>query len=314
MVTLALIGLGQWGKNYLHTATTLKHVRIKYICAQNQQTLDLFPNSYTKVLSVDQLLKHKGIDGFIIATPAKTHFEIAKKLLASGNNLLIEKPLATNYQEAVELQKIWQAKKSKVLVGHTYLYNPAYQVAKKLAKNLRIKSIAFKGLSSPVRKDISVIWDWGPHPISILLDLIKSPIIAVRAIDQNENSNSNLFDIIKVWIRFVNNIEASIHISWSCLRKIRKLTIAGENATIELDDTNTTNQKIVFQKLNQAPQHPAYPSQSPLVNELEEFTQAIQANKKITSDLNMGVEVVKILSVIEQSLKNHGKSIRHDSI
>lgn len=310
MTTLALIGVGEWGKNYLRTAATLDNVEIKYICAQSQQTLDLLPDTYIKTLSIKDLLKNKQIDGFIIATPASTHFAIAKQLLTEGCNLLIEKPLATTYEQALELQKIWQIKKPKVLMGHLYLYNPAYQEFKKLFKHLKTaKSIHFEGLSSPIRRDVSVIWDWVPHPISILIDLVKQPISKVSAIGSAKNPKSKLYDTVKAFIQFSSGLKASIQTSWLGSSQVRKLIAQGKNETIKLDDTNVTNQKILFHKLNTLPQHPRYNLESALTQQLREFVAAIQEGKKITSDIDMGVKVVKVLSAIEQSVKNNGESI-----
>lgn len=302
MTTLALIGVGEWGKNYLRTAATLDNVEIKYIYAQSQQTLDLLPDTYIKTLSIKDLLKNKQIDGFIIATPASTHFAIAKQFLLAGRNLLIEKPFTINYQHALSLKKIWQIKKPKVLIGHLYLYNPAYQEFKKLFKNIKtVKSILFEGLSSPIRRDVSVIWDWGPHPTSLLLDLIQQPIAKVSATDSE--------DTVEALLQFTNGMEASINISWFGPCKVRRLTIEGKDEKIELDDTNTTNQKILLQKPNTPPQYPKYKYEDALTEELTEFIEAIQGLKQIKSDINMGVEVVKILSAIEQSIENGGQPI-----
>ena len=272
---LALIGVGEWGKNYLRTVATLDNVEIKYICAQTQSTLNLFPDTYIKTLSIKDLIRNKDINGFIIATPGATHFAIAKQLLSLGHNLLIEKPFTINYKQAIELQKIWQKKKSQVLIGHIYLYDPAYQVFKKKFERIkRIKSILFEGLRSPIRHDVSVIWDWGPHPVSLLLDLIKEPIIEVSAVGSIKDPKSNLYDTINTLIRFANGIEASIHISWLGSHKIRKLTIERKSHKMELDYTRTTG--------------------SALTEELIEFVGAIQGLKKITSDINFGVSVIKV--------------------
>lgn len=314
MITLALIGVGRWGKNYLSAAATLGNVEIKYVCAQSQQKLDSLPNKYIKTLSIKDLLENKKIDGFIIATPADTHFAIAKGFLALGKNLLIEKPLATSYNQALQLKKIWQIKKPKILVGHLFLYNPAYQVFKKIFKSIKIvKSISFEGLSSPTRKDVSVIWDWGPHPISLLLDLVKHPISAVSATG-SKNADSILYDTVDALIRFTNGIKASIQISWLGVQKVRKLTVEGEKDKLELNETNTAHQKILLHQPNSPPQYPQYRSKSALTEELLEFVKAIQGHKKITSDIKMGVEVVKVLSAIERSAENGGELVNLDKI
>lgn len=305
MTNLALIGIGKWGQNYLHAADTLDKVEIKYICAHSQKTLKHLPNTYIKTTSIYDLLKDNQIDGFIIATPAVTHFTIAKQLLSFKKNFLIEKPLALTYKQALELQKIWQTQKTKVLVAHLYLYNPAYQEFKKLFNNMRkIKSIHFEGLCSPIRKDVSVIWDWGPHPISIFLDLIKKPIKKLNAFSPNKS-----LDTVKATLEFEDDIEALIDISWLGSHKVRRLIAVGDHTSLELDDTNINGQKVLLKKSNYPPQYPKYSFDFALTRELEEFIGAIKYNKQITSEINLGVDVVKILSGIEESVKSNGKSI-----
>ncbi|MBI3103870.1 Gfo/Idh/MocA family oxidoreductase [Candidatus Daviesbacteria bacterium] len=309
MITLALIGVGKWGKNYLNTATTLANVKIKYICARSKKTLDLLPDTYIQILSVKNLLKKRGVDGFIIASPASTHFAIANQLLSLGCNLLIEKPLAISYDQALQLKKIWQMKKPKVLIGHLYLYNPAYQVFRKKFKRIKkVKSIFFEGTSSPVRKDVSVIWDWGPHPVSLLLDLVKYPILKVSATGSKKAGNT-LYDSVEALIYFINGIKSTIRISWFGSHKVRRLIVKGGSEKLELDFTNTTDQKILLHKMDTPPEYPKYKPDSALTEELSEFVKAIQGFKKITSDINFGVKVVKVLSAIEQSVENNGQAV-----
>ncbi len=309
MIALALIGAGKWGQNYLLSASQLNNCIIKYVCAQKQKTLNILPDKYIKTLIVDDLVKNNDIDGFIIATPGSTHFEIAKKLLSLGHNLLIEKPLTTDYKQALILQKIWRIKRPKVLIGHTYLYNPAYKIFKKEYNNISIvKSMNFEGLSSPERKDLSIIWDWGPHPISMLIDLIQQPIKKVKA-QGLITKNSKLYNTVYITLHFINDIKASIHLSWKGKIKVRRLTVKGDNKKIEFDDTNSNKRKILIQTLNNLPKYPKYDPASALNNELLEFTHAIQGSKKITSGIDLGVEVIRILSAIEKSVVNNGKLI-----
>ncbi len=294
MVTLALIGAGSWGQNFLRTAHSLKNCKIKYVCTQNKKTLNSLPDKYIKFASIDSLAKIPGINGIIIATPGSTHFKIAKKFLKQGHNLLIEKPMTTSYREALKLQKIWQLEKPKVLIGHTYLYNPAFQECKKLLKKIgAIKTITFEGIKSPVRKDVSVIWDWGPHAVALMLDLLKQPVKNVKAVGLQSSA--------KIELEFASSIRGLIKVSWLGKSKVRRLTIQGTDQTIIFDDTNEYGQKLSLYKANVLSGHPKYSLRPALTNELEEFVKSIIGNKKIISDLKLGVKVVKILSEIDNS-------------
>ena len=63
--------------------------------------------------------------------------------LEKGFNVLIEKPMTTNYKDALELSRIAKEHRNIVMVGHIYLYNPAFLRAKKLIKSIgKIKPTA----------------------------------------------------------------------------------------------------------------------------------------------------------------------------
>lgn len=303
MVTLALIGVGAWGQNFLKTAHSLKNCEIKYVYTQGKKTLNSLPDIYIKLSSIDDLAKIPKINGVIIATPGSTHFKIAQKFLQQGYNILIEKPMVTSYAQALKLQKIWQHKKQKVLVGHTYLYNPAFKECKKLLKKIgTVKTVTFEGIKSPVRKDVSVIWDWGPHGVALMLDLLKQPVKVVKAVGSQSR--------MKIELEFASNIKGLINLSWLGKNKVRKLTIQGVNQTIVFDDTKKDNQKLSLYSSNILAEHPEYSLRPALTNELEEFVKSIATNKKITSDLKFGVKVVEILSAIEESSIKKGKPVK----
>ena len=260
MINLALIGVGKWGKNYLSTVENIPDCQIKY----------------TRTRDYQDLLSKNDIDGVIIATPGSTHFEIASQFLSKGFNLLIEKPLTTNLEEAEKLLTIWQDKKPKVLVGITYLYHPLYQQLKnKISEVVEIKSLNFEGLSSPIRDDIPVLWDWGPHAVSLFLDLVKSPVSKVNGEGQKDKASLS--------IEFENGVKAFAKFSWTYPEKARKLKVVGTNKTVAVDFSQ-----------------PA--TVSPLTVEVKEFVNAIKNNAPITSDLEFGVKVTRILSAIDSKI------------
>ena len=55
-----------------------------------------------KTLNINEVIK-ENFDGFTIATPVKTHYEIAKYLIGHGKHVLVEKPITINVREAKEL-------------------------------------------------------------------------------------------------------------------------------------------------------------------------------------------------------------------
>ena len=291
MVTLALVGAGSWGRNYLAAAKSLHDVEIKYVVTEHDHAETEF--SGIQILT-DISEVPADIDGAIIATPAQTHYALAKHFIKRNCSVLIEKPFALSVAEARDLKRISADRTAKVLVGHVQLYNPAYRVAKSLALSLgELKKVWFRGVVSPKREDVSVLWDWGPHPASLFLDLIDAPITAVSAVGNNERVT---------FVLTYPNMTAQAEIGWEGAGKRRDMIIEGTRGTITLDDTKLEN-KIAHALLGQSTSFPHYGPTPPLTVELEEFVRVIRGEQEAYSGIEMGVRVTEVLAQVEKELE-----------
>lgn len=276
MVRLALLGVGKWGSKFSATAQAIG-VEIAF-----------------ELNSRSDRSKMPEVDGIILATPIPTHYSLAKEFLKQGKNLLIEKPLALNSAQARELHAIWKEQGQPiVLVGHLQLYNPAYRAAKQLISKLgKLKSVSFKGLMSPALDDVSVLWDWGAHPASLFLDLL-GPLTDISASgDRRRVTFSGIS---------ASGVRAEAEIGWESDQKVRLLTIEGEKRLLTVDDTKAKD-KVALTVEGKAT-FPPYDQTPPLHVELKEFADAISGKAKMTSDIEVGVRVVDLLSKIEQVLR-----------
>ena len=279
MVTLALVGAGSWGKNYLATAKQIEGVEIKFIVTSSTDIADVSPE----------------IDGVIIASPATTHYSLAKHFLELNQNILIEKPFALSIAEANDLRETAEKSGSKMLVGHLQLYNPAYRAAKALVASLgEVKKISWRGLVSPPKKDVSVLWDWGPHPASLFLDLIDSPITHMSAEGSREH--------VTFTLNFENGATAEAEIGWKGDEKKRELIIDGTRGKLIFDDTKPV-QKVMIELNGQPLAFPPYDQTPPLTVQLTEFVRAIRDGEKIYSGIEMSVRVTELLAHIEKVLE-----------
>jgi len=73
-----------------------------------------------------------GADGFVLATPNDTHYPIAEQILSRGKPVLIEKPITTTYDDAVELCELADREGTFISVGYRYRFFPSVQFLKKL--------------------------------------------------------------------------------------------------------------------------------------------------------------------------------------
>lgn len=292
MSKLALIGLGVMGNYYLQTAKIIPGCRIEQICAKNQQTLNKYPGSFKKTTDFKNL---GPADGIIIATPPSTHYEISKFLINKKIPLLIEKPLTSNYKDALALERLAQKNKVPVLVGHTLLYHPAYlELKKNIAKIGKINKIIFEGGNNKPRIDTNILYDWGPHGAALILDILKTFPKKITFLEP-----PRLKKEISIKLIFPGNIEGVLNLSWVAQSKERKLIIEGTEGSIIFDDMS--NKKLVI-NLNEKTIYPKISQTQPLENELKEFINILKTGHETNGQsLNFGVKVIKLLDQIERT-------------
>lgn len=80
--------------------------------------------------SADAIIADQGIQAVFIATNNLTHAPIAKKALNAGKHCIIEKPIATTVEDAIELAQLAKSKKLSLTVDHMMTEN-AYNIKAK---------------------------------------------------------------------------------------------------------------------------------------------------------------------------------------
>jgi len=258
------------------------------------------------------------IDGVIIATPGSTHAEIALPFIKIGVPTFIEKPMTTSLEDA---QKIKRMAKNIVMVGHVHLYNSAFLKAKELIKKKigKIRLLRFEGRNDgPIRDDMSVLWDWGPHGASMILDLMGKKPTHVQAWGYSGlRPGTKLYDAVEARLLFLGNVEGTLAVSWLSPEKRVKLTVIGSKASVIFDDASVkpafakasaSRGKVALYRKGKLT-HPSYDKQPPLKLELEAFIKAIKTKKQPPTDVNNGLKVVKILAAAEKSIQFDGKKI-----
>jgi predicted dehydrogenase len=264
------------------------------------------------------------VDGVIIATPVKTHYQLAKKALLHNKHVLVEKPLTANLAEAEELVALAEQQRRVLMVGHTFEYSPAVNELRKIIQNGDLGNIycieterVNLGL---FRSDINVIWDLAPHDISILLYLLgKQPNqIAVQA---HAHLQSPIHDVAHLDLGFADGITAHIHVSWLHPCKIRRVTVIGDKRMAVYDDTNPAEMLKVYNKGADMQADPEVSYRfgattiphidwiEPLQLECEDFVNAIRTGTQPRAHGGVGLEVVRILAAAQKLLDAQETSV-----
>lgn len=133
---IGIIGLGDIAKKaYLPVLSEKEGIEL-IICTRNVDTLNRLSKKYRvqeKVQTVDELLT-KDIDAAFVSTATVAHFEIAEKLLSSGINIYIDKPISMNFDETERIVKLSKESGKVVMVGFNRRFIPRVKELKEHGK------------------------------------------------------------------------------------------------------------------------------------------------------------------------------------
>lgn len=176
------------------------------------------------------------VEAVSIATPTAAHFDIASAFLHQGKHVLVEKPMASDADQAVAMVRAAEEHHAILQVGHIERFNP---VLKALEDRLtRPRFIEAHRLSPyPGRStEIGVVMDLMIHDLEIILHLVRAPITSIDAVGVSVLSKTE--DIANARLRFEDGCIANITTSRISPEKMRKIRVFQDDAYLSLDYQN----------------------------------------------------------------------------
>jgi len=319
---IAVIGCGYWGKNLVRNFYELNTLHT--ICDLNESKIKPMQQKYpdlTVTSDYRQLLKNPQIDGVIVATPAVTHYSIAKEALMSDKDVFVEKPLALNYKDGEELYFIAREKKKILMVGHVLEYHPAIIKLKELIKSGELGNIKYIYSNrlnlGKFRTEENILWSFAPHDISIVLNLLEEMPTEISAHGANY-LEPNITDVTVTTMTFLSGVRVHLFVSWLHPYKEQKLVVIGGRKMVMFDNVNGKGKLFVYNhKIDWIERIPIprpedartleIENKEPLKSECEHFINCIISRKTPKTDGKNGLRVLRILEACQESLKNNGK-------
>ena len=234
---VCVIGAGYWGSNHIKTLNELN--MLGGLVETDLQLREKVKQQYSEIRIFSDL--SEAIDsglflGFTIATPAATHFSLAKEILLSGIPVLVEKPFCLNLDEAKELKNIAESKKLCLMVGHLLLFHNAIVDIKRIVSQEGIgelKYIYSNRLNlGIVRSYEDVFWSLAPHDISIIQHLCDMKPNKV-SMTNHAFLNKDIADIQITNLEYPSDIKAHIFSSWYNPFKEHRLVVCGSSGFID---------------------------------------------------------------------------------
>lgn len=334
-VKVGVVGCGYWGQNLLRNFWEQEQAELVLACDQNAKALARAQRRFpTLQLSKNfqELLSNPQIDAVVLATPVSTHYRFAKEALLAGKHVLVEKPLCTKSEEAIELIELARKYSRTLMVDHTFLYTSAVRRMKALLDSGELGDLLYYdsvrinlGL---LQSDINVLWDLGPHDFSIMDYLCELDPVSISAIGVN-HLNWPFENIAYVTARFNShcNLIAHFHLNWLAPVKVRRTLVGGSKKMLVYDDLEASEKIKVYDKGITFSVEPedrnrlltGYRNGDMLAPNLDttealhlmahDFVSSILQDRAPLTDGCAGYRVVRLLEAAQQSLEQNGRQI-----
>ena len=322
---VAIIGGGYWGKNLVRNFYDLNS--LKLVCDKNETILSNYKDQYKGIetcLALTDVLSSKDIQGVVIATPAETHFNIARESLLAGKHVYVEKPLVLREEEGQELIELARENRRILMVGHLLQYHPVFIRLKELAHSGelgRINYIYSHRLNlGKIRREENILWSFAPHDISMILALAGEEPESLITTGGNY-LHQKIADVTTTHMNFPSGLQAHIFVSWLHPFKEQKLVVVGERRMAVFDDTNPWEDKLLLypHQINwknnlpvptkAEPERADIAQEEPLRQECRHFLDCMKNGTQPITDGHEGLKVLRILNASQASLNDDGRMI-----
>ena len=319
-ISLAIIGAGRWGFNHVRTANQLLE-------AKNITVFDSLPQVELKIKELnsginfttdfESVLNNKAINAVVIATPAETHFEIAKKCMKAGKNVLVEKPITLVPEEAEELLNLSLKLNLKLMVGHVLLFHPAVLRMKDGLEKGEIGKLQYIYSNrlnlGAIRSEENALWSFAPHDISVIQYLVGDNPTDIQA-NGGAFVQEGIEDSTMTFLSYPNNIKAHIFVSWLHPFKEQRMVVIGDKGMYVFEDS-LKEEKLKFypkgfkevdgviEKFEADYQVIEFENKMPLAEEQKHFYESILNNTTPRTDGKHALEVLEILDKATKKLK-----------
>jgi len=198
------------------------------------------------------------------------------------------------------------------MIGLLHYFNPGIEQLKNdITRGVlgKIRYITTTGCGNgPVRKDMSALWDFFPHDVSILLQTIGKMPNAVRA-QGGSYLTKGIEDVVTMELYFPGGVFTTSLASWLHPQKKREVVVVGEKKYAVFDDYAQQDKLRYYDRKTQEETHPQLSAEQPLTRQVNHFKECILMKKKPITDAATAARVVTVLHYAHQSLKHNGKKI-----
>lgn len=327
---VAVIGAGNWGRNHVRTVATMPEAELVAVCDSSTSRRDQLSRQYPGVLVTDDTERAMAAaEAVVIATPAASHAALTRKAIERGLPVLVEKPFTLSISDADELVELSSARNVPILVGHLLLFHPVIDRLRTMIRNGELGNVYYlysqRVNLGQVRPDENALWSFGPHDISVALDLLGQAPVRVAA-QGRSYLQRGIEDVVFLTMEFATGQLAHAQMSWLDPHKERRLTVVGSKKMVVFDDMQAREKLKVYDRgVDRPPEYGSYaesltiregdiaiprvPTDEPLSLELKHFIAVARRQAAPRIDAASGAHIVRVLAAASESLANQGRVV-----
>ena len=321
---VGVVGFGPWGRNHARNFAALG--ALAALCDGDAAARAAACAAYPRCTvhgDIDGLLADPTVDAVVIATSSASHGALARRALAAGKPVLVEKPLCLDLAEAEAVVGDAERRGLLLMVGHLLLYHPAFRRLAELVQDGDLGALRYvysQRLSlGRIRRDESALWSFAPHDTSMILYLAGRMPESVVTTGGGYLAHA-VADTTLTHLDFGDGLLGHIFVSWLHPFKDQRLVVVGEQAMAVFDDVMAGAHKLVIYRhrvgwdgdvplMSKADKEPVpFEQVEPLRRECETFLAAVAGKVAPPSDAQEGLRVMRVLDACQRSL-SQGRAI-----
>ncbi|MDR1137530.1 MAG: Gfo/Idh/MocA family oxidoreductase [Synergistaceae bacterium] len=298
-IKVGVVGVGHLGVHHARVYTEILGARlVGVVDIDDERAQGVAENlGVPAYADLDRFLDETRPDAVSIVVPTVNHFEVAKKVMERGVNLLIEKPVTARTEEAEELLKIASDRNLVLQVGHIERFNSAVQQIREMVHHPIFIQSRRVGPFSPRVTDVGVVLDLMIHDVDIILSLVRSEITDLSAMGRCVRTEHE--DMASAQIRFANGTIAHILVSRVTEKRMRTLEITEpeRHLLVNYETQDVTLHHCVQQRgrgLVEVVEHPVFPKREPLKLELQDFVRCVREGSEPLVSLSDGKRALEV--------------------
>ncbi len=246
------------------------------------------------------------VDAVSIVVPTVHHLAVARPFLENGVHMLMEKPLAPTYEEALALVELAENCGVTFQVGHLERYNAGVMTLAERVHEPRFIEVHRLGGFVERATDVDVVTDLMIHDIDIVMSIVKSPIREIAATGLPVLTEH--VDIANARIEFMNGAVANVTASRVSNKKQRRIRVFGHNGYYSLNYMDQQIQiartlpgqpgaraEIVTERLEIEPRQP-------LDAELADFVKSVRTGVPPLVGGRTGLEALKVALMVKEKI------------